>query len=56
MTFDVIADLLFGEPFGCLRELKTHRFVTLLWQAVLASRFFCESSTASDRSAETKPG
>lgn len=27
-TFDVIADLTFGEPFGCLQNLETHKFVT----------------------------
>lgn len=33
-TFDVIADLLFGEPFGCLQERKTHDFVQLLLTTV----------------------
>lgn len=26
----MIADLLFGEPFGCLQELATHHYVQLL--------------------------
>lgn len=25
-TFDVIADLIFGEPFGCLQNLATHKY------------------------------
>ncbi|KAM3415335.1 hypothetical protein BST61_g8864 [Cercospora zeina] len=33
-TFDVIADLLFGEPFGCLQELKTHEHIKLLFDSV----------------------
>ncbi|KAF2209337.1 hypothetical protein CERZMDRAFT_114022 [Cercospora zeae-maydis SCOH1-5] len=33
-TFDVIADLLFGEPFGCLQDLKTHKHIKLLFDSV----------------------
>ncbi|KAI5371060.1 Putative cytochrome P450 [Septoria linicola] len=36
-TFDVIADLLFGEPFGCLQDLSTHKYIKLLFDSVKAS-------------------
>ncbi|PYH59021.1 cytochrome P450 [Aspergillus niger CBS 101883] len=37
-TFDVIADLLFGEPFGCLQDLSTHQYVALLFQSLKSLR------------------
>ncbi|RAL08960.1 cytochrome P450 [Aspergillus homomorphus CBS 101889] len=37
-TFDVIADLLFGEPFGCLQDLSTHQYVALLFQSLRSLR------------------
>ncbi|EAW09020.1 cytochrome P450 [Aspergillus clavatus NRRL 1] len=37
-TFDVIADLLFGEPFGCLQDLSTHRYVALLFESLKSLR------------------
>lgn len=37
-TFDVIADLMFGEPFGCLQNLETHKHITLLFQSVKSFR------------------
>lgn len=37
-TFDVITDLLFGEPLGCLQDLQTHKYIELLFKAVRASR------------------
>jgi len=39
-TFDVIADLLFGEPFGCLQDLSTHKYVSLLFDSVKAAQLF----------------
>lgn len=33
-TFDIIAALLFGEPFGCLADLKTHDYVRLLFSTI----------------------
>ena len=30
VRFDIIADLLFGEPFGCLQNLSTHKYISLL--------------------------
>ena len=38
-TFDIIADLLFGEPFGCLQDLATHKYITLLFNSLQAFRF-----------------
>ncbi|KAK5684481.1 hypothetical protein LTS10_004351 [Elasticomyces elasticus] len=38
-TFDVISDLLWGEPFGCLRDRSTHKYVRLLFRSVEAFRF-----------------
>ena len=38
-TFDVIADLLFGEPFGCLQDLQTHKYIELLFHSVEGFRF-----------------
>lgn len=29
-TFDIIGDLAFGEPFGCLRESQMHPYIKLL--------------------------
>jgi len=39
-TFDIIADLMFGEPFGCLQDRSTHKYVTLLFKGVKAFRLF----------------
>ena len=30
-TFDIIADLVFGEPFGSLQDLATHKYIDLLF-------------------------
>ncbi|PPJ53654.1 hypothetical protein CBER1_00883 [Cercospora berteroae] len=38
-TFDVIADLLFGEPFGCLQDMTTHKHIKLLFDSVKSFRF-----------------
>jgi len=37
-TFDIIADLLFGESFGGLKECTTHRYIQLLFNTVEAGR------------------
>ncbi|OTB09038.1 hypothetical protein M426DRAFT_316328 [Hypoxylon sp. CI-4A] len=37
-TFDIIADLLFGVPFGCLQDLSTHQYVALLFETLNAAR------------------
>lgn len=39
-TFDIIADLMFGEPFGCLQDCSTHKYVVLLFKGVKAVRLF----------------
>ncbi|KAK3067814.1 hypothetical protein LTS18_000929, partial [Coniosporium uncinatum] len=33
-TFDIIGDLAFGEPFGCLRDGKFHDWVSLIFNSV----------------------
>ena len=33
-TFDVIGDLAFGEPFGCLQQGEYHPWVSLIFQSV----------------------
>jgi cytochrome P450 len=33
-TFDIIGDLAFGEPFGCLDEKKLHPWVRLIFEGV----------------------
>lgn len=38
-TFDIMADLLFGEPFGCLQDLATHEYIALLFNALRGFRF-----------------
>lgn len=35
-TFDIIGDLAFGEPFGCLREAKSHFWVDTVFEALSA--------------------
>ena len=39
-TFDIIADLVFGEPFGNLQERATHKHIDLLFSSLKAFRFF----------------
>jgi len=39
-TFDVIADLLFGEPFGCLQDLRTHKYIELLFRSLQGFRLY----------------
>lgn len=38
-TFDIIGDMAFGEPFGCLREGKFHSWVSLITQTIKAGAF-----------------
>lgn len=33
-TFDIISDLLFGEPLGSLQRNETHKWITLLLEAI----------------------
>ncbi|KAF2221009.1 cytochrome P450 monooxygenase [Elsinoe ampelina] len=40
ITFDIISDLMFGKPFGCLAETHTHKYVALLLNAVKAFSLF----------------
>ena len=37
-TFDVIADLIFGEPFGCLQHLSTPKYMELLFASLRGFR------------------
>ena len=36
ITFDITSDLMFGEPFGCLRDNKMHPWIALLFDSVTA--------------------
>ncbi|KAI5802953.1 cytochrome P450 [Geopyxis carbonaria] len=38
-TFDVIGDLAFGEPFGCLAEGKPHFWVEMILDSITAGSF-----------------
>lgn len=38
-TFDIIGDLSFGEPFGCLRDSCYHPWVSLVFQSIKAATF-----------------
>ncbi|SMR44666.1 unnamed protein product [Zymoseptoria tritici ST99CH_3D1] len=38
-TFDIIADLLFGEPFGCLQNKETHKYIAMLLEGLKAIHF-----------------
>ena len=38
-TFDIIGDMAFGEPFGCLREGVFHAWVSLITQTIKAGAF-----------------
>lgn len=39
ITFDIIGDLTFGEPFNCLRDSGYHPWVSFIFQAVKAQTF-----------------
>lgn len=38
-TFDIIADLTFGEPFGSLQDRATHKYIKLLFASLKTFRF-----------------
>lgn len=38
-TFDIIADLAFGEPFGCLADVATKPYVDMIMNSVKGIRF-----------------
>lgn len=38
-TFDIIGDLAFGEPFGCLDMGKFHEWVAMIFETVKAGAF-----------------
>lgn len=38
-TFDIIGDMAFGEPFGCLRDGVFHSWVSLITQTIKAGAF-----------------
>ena len=42
-TFDIIGDMAFGEPFGCLRDGKEQEWVKLITETIKAGAF--EQST-----------
>ena len=39
-TFDIIGDLMFGEPFGNLQDLSTHKYIQLLFNSLEAFRLY----------------
>lgn len=39
-TFDVIADLCFGEPFGCLQDKATHKYIKMVFASLRAFPLF----------------
>ncbi|KAK5174974.1 uncharacterized protein LTR77_000110 [Saxophila tyrrhenica] len=39
-TFDVMADLLFGEPFGSLQELATSKYIHMLFDSFTAFKYW----------------
>ncbi|KAJ2903204.1 benzoate 4-monooxygenase cytochrome P450 [Zalerion maritima] len=48
-TFDIIGDMAFGEPFGCLRDNQMHSWVNLITQTIKAGAY----EQATRRMAET---
>ena len=38
-TFDIIGDMAFGEPFGCLKDGVFHSWVSLITQTIKAGAF-----------------
>ncbi|KAF4461041.1 cytochrome P450 [Fusarium albosuccineum] len=38
-TFDIIGDLAFGEPFGCLKDSTYHAWVSLIFDRIRANAF-----------------
>lgn len=43
-TFDVIGDLSFGEPFGCLRDMEYHPWVELIFPSLKLGIWLLEGS------------
>jgi cytochrome P450 len=43
-TFDIIGDLAFGEPFGCLERADYHPWVTMIFSMVKAGAVFQASA------------
>lgn len=43
-TFDLIGDLMFGEPFDCLEDLGYHPWVRILFEAMKARTIFYAAS------------
>ncbi|KAF2719460.1 putative P450 monooxygenase [Polychaeton citri CBS 116435] len=39
-TFDIMTDLVFGKPVGCLLNAATHKYLELLYKSVAAFRFY----------------
>ena len=39
-TFDIIGDLAFGEPFGCLQNSEYHPYVSLIFESARAGTIF----------------
>jgi cytochrome P450 len=39
ITFDIIGDLAFGEPFNCLRDIETHPWIHAIYGNVQATPF-----------------
>lgn len=39
LTFDIIGDLAFGEPFGCLTEANYHPWVATIFQSIKTGTF-----------------
>lgn len=38
-TFDIIGDLAFGEPFGCLRDATWHRWIGVLFSVLKSGNY-----------------
>jgi hypothetical protein len=38
-TFDIFADLRFGEPFNCLQHSKYHPWITMLFNSIKGAFF-----------------
>ncbi|KAJ5413640.1 hypothetical protein N7509_000267 [Penicillium cosmopolitanum] len=39
LTFDIIGDLAFGEPFGCLKDSEYHPWVSTMFQSIKTGAF-----------------
>ncbi|KFX95463.1 hypothetical protein V490_03843 [Pseudogymnoascus sp. VKM F-3557] len=43
-TFDLVGDLMFGEPFDCLEDLVYHPWVRIIFESVKAATIFSTAS------------